>query len=1016
MSLPPTASANQQGKSTLGRRLGKAIGVRTGTKEREEGEEQTVKCFVTRVAVCCRRRLVVFAWRDGEWAGVSELALPHQVRSLTFPTPTTAFLGFSTSEYGLVTIPPPTHPTDATPPPMTLGDLFAPSFPEKPPIDNLMLLPGPGLVGSPPSTIAALIPPAEPVKEGASTAAEPSQFPGLGRLGLSTGLGLGGFVEGLGGALGRKGKVAKNPVVKSGMDDEVAVLKENILLFFSSSSNQPRKPPSSTPLKKTTPLTTITYPVPPEEIVVSYPYILALIPTIPERNVGATIHVHEVTALEGIQVIPIMPTSSDSELWNARLLATPSSASASGKAPILAVASKEDGGEEKLCSISLQPWIAQLDEMKVRGEFEAALRLLDVVDGALVPDKEARRDHLAVLSSLAIFALPITSSAISKAYEAAIELFIKLDTNPAKVVALFPQAISGKLNVEEERWESLFGGRSVDEVRAAKVTVEGLEAETMKRDDSTSSSQEGSKRSNKSSVDDVLPDKAAVPEKGESSSKPEALEQKAKGQLPESTDSYTAFRRAVGTLIYYLTDRRQHIAKALAAIPLTNRPNSANPLPPAPPEELFSLPDVEPTLLTPEQLHRVATIVETALFRCYLATKQNSLLGALCRIENWCEVEEVEELLSDAKQYTELLFLYRGKNKHDRAIKLLEDRSQDEPDPAEKVRPTIEYLHKLGRSYLDLILETSKWVYKVHPPSLPQIFVTDIEEVEGLPRHAVAAHLASLDPNACASYLEHIIDGLGEGGPEFHDQLVEIYMRTFRESKETEDESRIFQKLIGFLNRSNQYRPERLLGRLPSDSMFEIRAILLGRLGQHDAALQIYVYRLQAYIKAEQYCKKVYLSNPSSRNTIFITLLNLYLRPKSGLPLLLAPALDAISRQGMYMDSAQILEMLPPLVPLKDVHIFLQKAIRKARETKALTQVQRSIYRTRTDQLDEELVTLEERRVTITDYRVCPVCSKRLGNSVIAIHAPDGIVTHYQCKDVGFSLYSPGRPLIGFSW
>jgi Vam6/Vps39-like protein vacuolar protein sorting-associated protein 39 len=33
----------------------------------------------------------------------------------------------------------------------------------------------------------------------------------------------------------------------------------------------------------------------------------------------------------------------------------------------------------------------------------------------------------------------------------------------------------------------------------------------------------------------------------------------------------------------------------------------------------------------------------------------------------------------------------------------------------------------------------------------------------------------------------------------------------------------------------------------------EARAILLGRLGRHDQALETYVYRLQNYAKAEEY-------------------------------------------------------------------------------------------------------------------------------------------------------------------
>lgn len=98
-------------------------------------------------------------------------------------------------------------------------------------------------------------------------------------------------------------------------------------------------------------------------------------------------------------------------------------------------------------------------------------------------------------------------------------------------------------------------------------------------------------------------------------------------------------------LAHYLSDRRQKLAGAIAAIssplPAVSR---LPPLKTVPTEELLSLPSVPMTQLSPEQLVRVSQIVYTALLKVYLAIRP-SLVGSLCRIENWCEVEEVEGLL-----------------------------------------------------------------------------------------------------------------------------------------------------------------------------------------------------------------------------------------------------------------------------------------------------------------------------------------------------------------------------------
>ena len=51
-----------------------------------------------------------------------------------------------------------------------------------------------------------------------------------------------------------------------------------------------------------------------------------------------------------------------------------------------------------------------------------------------------------------------------------------------------------------------------------------------------------------------------------------------------------------------------------------------------------------------------------------------------------------------------------------------------------------------------------------------------------------------------------------------------------------------------------------MLGRLPSEDMHEVRAILLGRLGRHEGALQIYVYQLDDHATAEEYVRSSHLA------------------------------------------------------------------------------------------------------------------------------------------------------------
>lgn len=215
-----------------------------------------------------------------------------------------------------------------------------------------------------------------------------------------------------------------------------------------------------------------------------------------------------------------------------------------------------------------------------------------------------------------------------------------------------------------------------------------------------------------------------------------------------------------------------------------------------------------------------------------------------------------------------------------------------------------------------------------------------------------------------------------------------------------EQPSETYAKLVRFLEVSTQYRADRLLGRLPADRFFEIRAALLGRLGQHEGALTIYVHRLKDFETAASYCRRV------GSGDVYLTLLRIYLRPKGDQPLLLEPAFDLLSRYGAKVEIAEVLDLLPPLSPLRDARVFLSKAMRHAVEVKRGSRVTRDVFRSYTDQLDADVATLESRRVLIDDNRLCPSCHKRLGGSVLAVFSPHGETTHLACSKAFSSIHA----------
>ena len=55
-------------------------------------------------------------------------------------------------------------------------------------------------------------------------------------------------------------------------------------------------------------------------------------------------------------------------------------------------------------------------------------------------------------------------------------------------------------------------------------------------------------------------------------------------------------------------------------------------------------------------------------------------------------------------------------------------------------------------------------------------------------------------------------------------------------------------KLLSALETISGYHPEVLLKRLPSDALYEERAILLGKMNQHELALSLYVHKVPSNV------------------------------------------------------------------------------------------------------------------------------------------------------------------------
>jgi len=139
--------------------------------------------------------------------------------------------------------------------------------------------------------------------------------------------------------------------------------------------------------------------------------------------------------------------------------------------------------------------------------------------------------------------------------------------------------------------------------------------------------------------------------------------------------------------------------------------------------------------------------------------------------------------------------------------------------------------------------------------------------------------------------------------------------------------------------------------------------------------------------------------------SIYHTLLSLYLTPPPPNKPNWPPALDLLSKHGSRLPAASTLNIIPATLPVADLESYFRGRIRAANtivnEARIVAGLRKSevVAAQSTLSLGEGLPGGSggrNRRVVVGEERVCGVCYKRIGGSVIAV-LPDNAVVHYGC-------------------
>lgn len=622
---------------------------------------------------------------------------------------------------------------------------------------------------------------------------------------------------------------------------------------------------------------------------------------------------------------------------------------------------------------------AQIDALLESDQFDEAISLLQMIEDTLIKDKEGRLRDVKMLKAQKLFD--------QKKFRDSLDLFSEVSAPPERVIKLYPPVIAGDLADHEEPLEDI----------------------------STPTSP--AKKSHRKT--------SSVASKSEAASIQESKRTKTESEPKLSEKD---LKPAVRELQAFLPDCRRRLqrffnpdqsVKSLEEVQELSQSEDVRHVL----EHLLGLANLEDINLG-EKITDTARLVDTTLFRAHMYATP-SLIGALFRIPNFCDPDVVMSKLEETQRHNELIDFLYGKRLHRQALERLQKLGQDESTETDMQlhgpEKTVSYLQALPPELVDLILEFAKWPIQTKPDLGMQVFLADTENAELLPREKVLTFLESEDSLLAQQYLEHVIDEWHDLTPDLHQKLLMLYLDRLK--GHPQDHHEILQKFNTLLEESGQYSPAKILAALPRDNptFFEALAILFSKMGNYKQALEVYIFKLNDTAKAEEYCNQIYLetmgdmtksasrrkstTDPTDEEpSIYHILLNLYLNPPKGESKRWDPAIELMAKHGARLPASSTLELIPSDLLVKELEFYFRGRMRNANTIMNDAKIVAGLRKVEALNTESKLKLGNDgqsgrsRRVRIDEERVCGVCHKRLGGSVISVF-PDNSVVHLGCAN-----------------
>jgi hypothetical protein len=438
-----------------------------------------------------------------------------------------------------------------------------------------------------------------------------------------------------------------------------------------------------------------------------------------------------------------------------------------------------------------------------------------------------------------------------------------------------------------------------------------------------------------------------------------------------------------------------------------------------------------------EEVVDMTTLLDTCILLISVQLDDRAtVMQLLTKRDNHCHYGKCESVLRVLDRHEWLVVMLCTKKKHEQALLHLKSLAIDRNSGVfYGPNKTMDYLIRLGPEWWDSVIRKySEWVILANPTDSYKVFTAQRTKENQLPPLEVLFHLKTVSNSLpgpqgklqqrhlVTKFLEHQIYTMHSEEEDLHNELAFCYFReVFALLEEQHGKSggptsgRHAQyvvagsepgalgiaraRLIKFLNDSSFYSPPKInAARFPLDefAMFEEKAVLYAKDGQHSSALKIIINQMKEPSRAEEYCEQYFAQKGGA--DVFLELFKVLIEPQADpddTELNLNAAVDLLTRHASKIDVGVALELLPPKTKLSRLEPFFQSIIRDRNQRLRENQVVLNICKTESMRVTAEHYKLRNQSVKILPETVCNQCKNRIGEAVFVLF--EGKVVHYRC-------------------